>query len=56
MSFSARYILLVGLLGVMCSSTVYAAKDDLDELQMKLSNQWTLVKMIDYVKLKPMLV
>lgn len=44
MSFSARYILLVGLLGVMCSSTVYAAKDDLDELQMKLSNQWTLVK------------
>lgn len=39
-----RYLVLAVLLAVNSQSTAYAAKDDLDELQMKLSNQWTLVK------------
>ena len=37
-------IVLLAIITSSFSQIASAAKDDLDELQMKLSNQWTLVK------------
>lgn len=44
MLYRVTKIVLLAMLTSSFSQAVYAAKDDLDELQMKLSNQWTLVK------------